>query len=117
MKQKMWLLLTSFAALVLAQQQLLLRRPPRLLSRTPQPLQSGSAALDLRFSRPMHLESVAADSQLQPDLPHRWQGENNLLRLLIDANQRIKASIQLTVAGQDHRAQALPHQHLSLIHI
>ena len=111
MKQKMWVLLTSFAALVLVQQQLLLSRPPRLLSRTPQPLQSGSAALDLRFSRPMQLGSVAADSQLQPDLLHRWQGENNLLRLLIDANQRIKASIQLTVAGQDHRAQALPPQH------
>ncbi|MED5468912.1 MAG: hypothetical protein VX542_01410, partial [Cyanobacteriota bacterium] len=111
MKQKMWVLLTSCAALVLVQQQLLLRRPPRLLSRTPQPLQSGSAALDLRFSRPMHLESVAADSQLQPHLPHRWQGENNLLRLLIDANESIKTSIQLTVAGQDHRAQALPTQH------
>ncbi|MFL0792291.1 MAG: hypothetical protein AB8B70_03905 [Prochlorococcus sp.] len=110
MKHNIGILLTSFAVLALVQQQLLLRRPPRLLSPTPQPLQSGSAALDLRFSRPMQRGSVAAASQLQPDLPHRWQGENNLLRLVIDANQKIKSSIQLTVAGQDHRGQALPPQ-------
>ena len=110
MKRKLAVLLSSFAALVLVQQQLLLRRPPRLVSRTPQPLQSGSAALDLRFSRPMQRESVAVASQLQPNLPHRWQGENTLLRLVINANQTINDSIELTVAGKDHRGQALPPQ-------
>ena len=57
-RQLMLLMLTVLAA-VLGQQQLLLRRPPRLVRIVPQQLQSGTAALDLRFSRPMNRASFS----------------------------------------------------------
>ena len=53
MTRRPLLLMLMACAAVLAQQQLLLRQPPRLLRLVPQQVQSGSAALDLQFSRPM----------------------------------------------------------------
>ena len=53
MTRRSLLLMLMACAAVLAQQQLLLRQPPRLLRLVPQQVQSGSAALDLQFSRPM----------------------------------------------------------------
>lgn len=110
MKRHLSVLLATFATVGVMQQQLLLRRPPRLLSTTPQPLQSGNASLDLRFSRPMKRSTVASSSQLQPNLTHRWQGDNNLLRLVVDTNKKINAPIEVNVAGRDHRDKALKTQ-------
>ena len=60
MNRRLGLLLTLATAAVLVQQQILLRRPPRLVQIKPQHLHSGSAGLDLNFSRPMDLNTVKA---------------------------------------------------------
>ena len=102
----------GLAALVLVQQQVLLRRPPRLRSVAVQPLRSGAAALDVRFSRPMQPGSVPASSRLSPDLSHRWFGENDAWRLLLDQPDLSAFPIQLELAGQDLRGLALPSRRL-----
>ena len=66
MTRLLWILLTSAVAIVVGQQQLMLRRPPRLIQQLPQPIHSGSAALDLSFSRPMERQSVQVASRLTP---------------------------------------------------
>lgn len=100
-------LLLLGSALVVGQQQILLHRPPRLVDQITQPIHSGSAALDLRFSRAMQRDSVATTSGLSPELPHRWLGDNNPLRLVLDAEQPIETPLQLRVAGKDQRGQSL----------
>ena len=101
------LALAGLTSLVLVQQQVLLRRPPRLRSLAVQPLRSGAAALDVRFSRPMQPGSVPASSRLLPDLSHRWFGENDAWRLLIDQPDQSAFPLQLDLAGQDLRGLAL----------
>ena len=76
--------LGALATLVLVQQQVLLQRPPRLRELAIQPLRSGAAALDVRFSRPMRQTSIAAGSILTPPLEHRWFGADDAWRLLIE---------------------------------
>ena len=88
-------LLALAAALVLIQQQVLLRRSPRLVTLSQQQIHSGSATLDLRFSRPMHRNNVSSESRLVPALNHRWLGTNNSLRLVIDADQVILSLIHI----------------------
>ena len=110
MKRRLYGLLIVASGVLIAQQQLLLRRPPRLVQIKPQPIHSGSAALDVRFSRPMQRRSVANASVLQPSLKHRWLGTNTPLRLIIDAEQPIKSAVQLTVAGTDQRGGSLQPQ-------
>ena len=100
-------LLLLGSALVVGQQQILLHRPPRLVEQITQPIHSGSAALDLHFSRAMQRDSVATTSGLSPELPHRWLGDNNPLRLVLDAEQPIETPLQLRVAGKDQRGQSL----------
>ena len=60
MNRRLGLRLTRATAAVLMQQQILLRRPPRLVQIRPEHLHSGSAGLDLSFSRPMELKTVKA---------------------------------------------------------
>ena len=96
--------------LVLLQQHLLLQRAPRLNKLSTQQVQSGTAALDLQFSRPMDRNRLAAESSIQPPLPLRWLGDNNPLRLLIDTEQRVSEAIQLDLAGPDQRGQAIAPQ-------
>lgn len=110
MSRRLLLLLLSAAGLALLQQQWLLRRPPRLLTLQSQPIHSGSTALDLRFSRPMDRASFAAASTLMPALQHRWQGQNDALRLQIDARQAIGQPLQLQFSGTDQRGQMFPLQ-------
>ena len=77
-------------ALVLLQQHLLLRRAPRLNTLETQQVQSGTAALDLQFSRPMNREQLAAESSIQPSLSFRWLGDSKPdAVLLIAAEQRV----------------------------
>ena len=97
------ILLVLGAALVLIQQQVLLRRPPRLVTLSQQQIHSGSAALDLRFSRPMHRNSVSAESRLVPSLSHLWLGTSNPLRLVINADHVIPGPLKLELAGRDQR--------------
>ena len=95
------------------QQQILLRRPPRLLELESSTASSGPAALSLHFSRPMKLASLAERSRLQPTLPHQWLGASNPLRLLLDANQPIIGPIQLLISGTDQRGLLLQPQRWS----
>ena len=59
------LVLAAGIALALLQQQLLLRRPPRLLELKSTTASSGPAALDLRFSRPMQQIPAEAGTPAQ----------------------------------------------------
>ncbi len=110
MTRRLTLVLSLAAAAVAIQQQLLLRRPPRLLDLSPQPLQSGRAAVDVRFSRAMHRNNLAAESTLSPALPHRWLGQGNRLRLILEGDAPIDGPIALTLAGRDQRRQAMAPQ-------
>ena len=110
MNRRLGLLLTLATAAVLAQQQILLRRPPRLVQIKPQHLHSGRAGLDLNFSRPMDLNTVKARSDLKPALRHRWIGNHAALRLILNPNKAIAEPIELKLAGRDLRSQGLkPH--------
>lgn len=106
----LWAALGAGLALVLIQQQLLARRPPRLLAVVPQAHSSGPAALDLRFSRPMRRASLAARSRLEPPLAHRWLGGDTLLRLLLQPGQVVRGPLSLELAGSDRRGLPLPAQ-------
>ena len=110
MTRRLMLLMLTACAAVLTQQQLLLRRPPRLIRLVPQQLQSGTAALDLQFSRPMDREKVSKATRLAPAVPHRWLGETTPLRLVIDAGVVLTGPIKLSLAGQDQRSLPLEDQ-------
>ena len=110
MNKRLLLLLLGTAGLAVVQQQLLVQRPPRLLKLTPQPIHSGSAGLDLHFSRPMDRTSFAKASRLKPPLPHRWLGQGKNLRLVVDAEEPIRAPLALNLSGSDQRNQALRRQ-------
>jgi hypothetical protein len=98
------------ALLALAQQQWLVRQPPRLERLTSASASVGPAALEARFSRPMALASLERQSQLQPPLAHQWLGEGDRLKLALAAGQRIGAPLNLKLAGRDRRGLALPPQ-------
>ena len=75
--------LMGLGLVALIQQQILLRRPPRLRSVAIQSIRSGAAALDVRFSRAMDRKSVAENSRLLPHQPHQWFGQQDQFRLLL----------------------------------
>ncbi|MFM7312061.1 MAG: hypothetical protein ACKO0M_02650 [Cyanobium sp.] len=104
------LVLAGGVLLALAQQLVLLRRPPWLLELEAGGPSSGPAALDLRFSRPMRSTSLAAATGLRPQLQHRWLGEGNPLRLLLSPGQRLTQAIQLHLRGRDRRGLPLQPQ-------
>lgn len=95
-------------AVALAQQQLLLRLPPRLLELRQSEASSGPASLELSFSRPMDRASVASRSRLNPAFQVRWLGNGNRLKLSLDPGSHIAGPIKLTLAGLDRRGQPLP---------
>ena len=101
--------LAALAGLAVVQQQILLRRPPRLQSVAIQPLRSGAAALDVVFSRPMDRATVAASS-LDPDFPHHWFGRQDRLRLLVNSGQPIAGPLRLDLLGRDLRRLPLRSQ-------
>ena len=102
MTRRPLLLMLMACAAVLAQQQLLLRQPPRLLRLVPQQVQSGSAALDLQFSRPMARPRVSEATRITPAVPHQWLGETTALRMVIDADVVLTAPLELSIAGKDN---------------
>lgn len=95
------------ALLALGQQQLLVRRPPRLELLQDAPASSGPAALQAHFSRPMATGSLNRSSQLTPSLAHRWLGQGNSLLLTLEPGQRVMAPLGLRLAGLDNRGLAL----------
>lgn len=99
-----WLLLLG-AALALVQQQVLLRRPPRLAELRPNP--SGAPALRARFSRPMQRASLQAGSRIDPPRPHRWLGEGDTLLLSLASEAPVRSPLALELAGRDRRGLAL----------
>ena len=109
-RQRITLVLAAGLALALLQQQLLLRRPPRLLELESSSASSGPAALDLRFSRPMRRSSLVGSSSLQPQLAWTWLGESNPLRLLLLPGQTIPGPLRLLLAGVDRRNLPLGRQ-------
>jgi hypothetical protein len=98
------------ALLALAQQQWLLRQPPRLERLASAAASVGPAALEARFSRPMARFTLERQSRLRPSLAHQWLGEGDRLRLALAAGQRIGAPLALNLAGRDRRGLALPPQ-------
>lgn len=98
-------------AVAVAQQQLLLRLPPRLLELQQSEASSGPASIELHFSRPMDRDSVAASSGLQPPFKVRWLGKGNRLKLSLAPGSRISGPIRLTLAGRDRRGATLPPSH------
>jgi hypothetical protein len=110
MNRRLALLLGGGLGLALLQQQLLLRRPPRLLELRSSATSSGPAALDLLFSRPMARPSLAASSRLNPPRSHQWLGEGNPLRLLLTGTQPIQGPIELLIRGLDRRGLPLRPQ-------
>ena len=110
MSKRLTFLLIGAAGVALLQQQMLLRRPPRLLSLISQPLHSGSAGLDLQFSRPMDRASIAATSRVEPAMRHRWLGEGNALRLVVEGERAIEQPLLLHLAGSDLRNQKISPQ-------
>ena len=96
------------ALLVVVQQQLLQRQPPRLEQLRQAPASSGPAALQVRFSRPMDATDIAKDSRLDPPLQHRWLGQGSRLLLTLADGQRISGPIELLLAGADPRGLSLP---------
>ena len=110
MNNRLGLIFGLATAGVLVQQQILLRLPPRLVQLRPQHIHSGSAGLNLRFSRPMDLNTVKAESDLKPALRHRWIGNHAALRLILNPNKAIAEPIELKLAGRDLRSQGLKPQ-------
>ena len=110
MNNRLGLLLGLATAGVLTQQQILLRLPPRLVQLRPQHIHSGSAGLDLRFSRPMELKTVKARSDLKPALRHHWIGNHASLRLILNPTKAIAEPIELQLAGGDLRSNKLKAQ-------
>jgi len=108
--KRVLLVLAGGLGLAALQQQLLLRRPPRLLELQVSSASSGPAALDLRFSRPMQRTSLEHSSALEPRLAWRWLGEGNPLRLLLRPGQTIPGPLTLLLAGVDRRNLPLPRQ-------
>ena len=104
--------LIGLGVVALVQQQILLRRPPRLRSVAIQSIRSGAAALDVRFSRSMNRTSVAENSRLLPHQPHQWFGQQDQFRLLLDPGALIHSPQQLVLAGHDQRGLALPQRPL-----
>jgi hypothetical protein len=108
--KRVLLVLAGGLGLAALQQQLLLRRPPRLVELQASRASSGPAALDLRFSRPMQRTSLERASALEPPLAWRWLGEGNPLRLLLRPGQTIPGPLTLLLAGVDRRNLPLPRQ-------
>ena len=102
--------LMGLGLVALVQQQILLRRPPRLQSVAIQSIRSGAAALDVRFSRTMDRKSVAENSRLVPHQPHQWFGQQDQFRLLLDPGALIRSPQKLVLAGRDQRGLALPNR-------
>jgi hypothetical protein len=107
MRRALLLALATPLALAVAQQQLLLRLPPRLEQLQSAPASSGPAALQSRFSRPMQPASLQRQSRLQPPLRHRWLGSGNVLLLSLEAGQRLTDPLHLHLEGEDSRNLAL----------
>ena len=103
--------LMLLAGVALLQQQLLARRPPRLLSVAVQPLRSGAAALDVTFSRPMDRATVE-ESSLDPRVPHRWFGRQNRMRLLLESGDPVSGPLRLDLRGRDLRRLPIQAQPL-----
>ena len=110
MTQRLISFLAVATGAVLLQQQLLLKRPPRLINIQRQLIQSGSAALDLTFSRPMDRSDLATRTDLRPAFMHRWLGDSNPLRLIIDQTTSINKPIAMHLQGKDRRGIQLENQ-------
>ena len=110
MTQRLIFLLTIATGAVVLQQQLLLKQPPRLIDIKPQLIHSGSAAFDLRFSRPMDRQDLEKRTVLDPNIKHRWLGEINQLRLIIEEPFSVYAPIAVDLNGKDQRGIQLQKQ-------
>ena len=110
MNRRLALLCALSGGLVLMQQQWLLRRPPRLVDLIPQPLHDGNAAVEMRFSRPMHRRNVASETQLIPNLAHRWHDRGRSLQLVIQNKSPLNEPLQISLAGRDRRLQPMTPQ-------
>jgi hypothetical protein len=94
-------------ALALVQQQILLRQPPRLQTVKPASASSGPGALEITFSRPMAVPTIASSSQISPAAAHQWLGSGNRLRLLLQPGVTVNRPLSLTLRGRDLRSMPM----------
>lgn len=105
---KLWQgLLLSGLGLVLIQQQVLQRRPPRLLEIQREAPGSALAAVGLRFSRAMDGASLRSQLRLVPDRPHELLGEGTRWRLQLTGTTPITTALEVQFGGRDSRGQQL----------
>ncbi|MFO0075659.1 MAG: hypothetical protein ACK531_05215 [Cyanobacteriota bacterium] len=107
-RRRLVLALAVPALLALLQRQWLLGRPPHLEGLQMARASAGPASLQARFSRRMALESLKAQSELHPPLPHRWLGEGETPLLALSPGTPVRQPLDLRLAGRDSRGLALP---------
>ena len=105
-RRVLWALATP-TLLVLLQQQILLRQPPKIERLRLASASAGPAAVDVQFSRPMDLAKVAEASWLEPNLPHRWLGSGTQLQLNLDPGEKLRSPLLIGLGGEDRRQQRL----------
>jgi len=98
-----------FAGLLLAllQQHGLQQRPGRLLA--VRPAVDVAAVLELRYSRPVDLASLAASIQLVPDVPLSATADGATVRLRLSQPYRASGPLMVRLGGRDQQGQPL-HQ-------
>ena len=106
------IILAATSFLVAAQRQFLLVSPPKLREINIQQIRSGTAALNVLFSRPMKVESVRKHSKIHPEFPHQWLGNGKQLRLLLNSDRLIRQPLRLEIGGVDHRGIKLQQHDL-----
>ena len=89
------------------QQAGLQRRPGRLLA--VQPAVNTAAVLELRYSRPVDLASLAESIQLMPEVPFRATADGAAVQLRLSQPYRASGPIQVSLGGQDQQGRPL-HQ-------
>ena len=102
-----WRLLFAGLLLALLQQCGLQRRPGRLLGA--RPAVDAAAVLELRYSRPVDPDSLAASVQLAPDVPLSITADGATVQLRLSQPYRASGPIEVSLGGQDQQGRPL-HQ-------
>ena len=100
-----WRLLFAGLILALLQQYGLRQRPGRLLE--VRPVADAAAVLELRYSRPVDPDSLAASIQLAPDVPLSTTADGATVQLRLSQPYRASGPLMVSLGGQDQRGQPL----------
>jgi len=95
--------------LALLQQRGLQQRMGRLL--WARPAANAAGVLELRYSRSVDADSLAASIQLEPEVPLRATAEGATVQLHLSQPYRINGPLKVTMAGQDQQGHPLSKVH------